>query len=216
MGADEVITRIKSHWKMKLALSTGVSTVFTAIYLLLQWITLFTVTPVKSTGIDRMIPFVPGAVYLYESLWLMMPIGLWLMRSKDELGRYAKSFFLISLVSFSFFLFFPTSCPRPQDLQNVNSVYGALIRIDRDLNAFPSLHVALAVFCGACCHGMFFRRGWRSAIGWFTWAWVFGIIVSTLLTKQHGVIDALGGAVVGTVSYAYGWRGATRDSEIRA
>ena len=44
-------------------------------------------------------------------------------------------------------------------------------------------------------------------IGRFIWCWAFGVVASTLLTKQHVFIDVLGGALVGFGCYIVCWRG---------
>ncbi len=148
-----------------------------------------------------MIPFLPGSVYLYESLWLLIPVAPWLMESKDDLVSYSKSLVVISLVGFCIFFFYPTSSPRPRDLHNINVVYGALIRVENELNAFPSLHVALAFLSGASCHGIFRPGKWPKRLRWIVWIWVMGVVASTLLTKQHVFIDIVAGGMLGFGGY---------------
>lgn len=187
---------------MKIALSSGLTISFCVIYVLLQRHPFFTVTEMKITWIDREIPFVPGYVYLYESLWLLIPVAPWLMKSKDDLVRYCKSLVLISLAGFCIFFFFPTASPRPKDLHDINVVYGALVRVENELNAFPSLHVALAFLSGASCHGIFSAAKWPKWLRWFVWIWVTGVVASTLLTKQHVFIDTVAGGLLGLGGYA--------------
>ena len=212
---DEIFLRIRSNWGLKLALGLWVATGFTGIYLLLQRYPLFPITPMKTTAVDRMIPFVPDTVYLYESLWLIMPISLWLIQSKEDLGRYGKCFFMISTISFCVFFFFPTSSPRPTSLLGSNFAYDTLIRLDNERNAFPSLHAALAIFSGSSCVAMLCQTTkWSGWIRWFIWGWAFGIIASTLLTKQHVLIDAIAGALLGYVCHAICWRSKKVESRV--
>jgi membrane-associated phospholipid phosphatase len=197
----EIVIRIKSNLGLKIALSSGLTISFCVIYLLLQRHPFFTVTEMKITWIDRNIPFVPGYVYLYESLWLLIPVAPWLMKSKDDLVRYCKSLVLISLAGFCIFFFYPTSSPRPKDLHDINVVYGALIRVENELNAFPSLHVALAFLSGASCHDIFCAGKWPKWLRCIVWVWVMGVVASTLLTKQHVFIDAVAGGMLGFGGY---------------
>ena len=201
MNFDEIVLRLRSNWRYKITLSVALTFLIWTAYLLLQRHPFFQVTMLQPAGLDRMIPFVPGAVYLYESIWLLMPVAPWLMKSKAELNGYTKGLMAVSLTGFVIFFFHPTSCPRPNEVYDVNFLYGALIQVDRESNAFPSLHSALAVFHGACCQAVFSAWPWHRRIRWFVWAWVLGIIVSTLLTKQHMFVDAVAGAAAGFVGY---------------
>ncbi len=138
MTANEIFLRIKSNWKRKAVLSVVLTNVFTAIYLFLQRFPLFPAVEAPAVGLDELIPFMPDAIYLYETLLLILPVGPWLMKSKDDLARYVASFVLIAIGGFLVFVFFPTSNPRPEDLRNVNMTFAVLIQIDLGLNSFPS------------------------------------------------------------------------------
>jgi len=201
MTTDEIVQRIRTKCALKIVLSLGLTIGFYAFYLPLQRCPLFPVTALRPSSIDRVVPFQPGAVYLYESLWLIMPIAPWLMVSTGELRRYSRGFAAMALTGFAIFLFFPTSGPRPGNLRDVNVVYEALIVIDNELNAFPSLHAAFAFFHGAHCHAMFRRGASSKWLTGFLWLWVLGIAASTLLTKQHVFVDVAAGAVLGLGSY---------------
>ncbi|HUJ71964.1 MAG TPA: phosphatase PAP2 family protein [Verrucomicrobiae bacterium] len=185
-----------THWRTKLLLAIGLTVGFCAGYLLLQRHPWRPVTPMKLRALDQMTPFVPSAVYIYESLWLLMPVAPWLMRSRADLNRYAAGVIAITLAGFLTFWLFPTAVPRPALPAEVNGLYRALIRIDGPANAFPSLHVAFAIYHVAWCRAVVPKRA-----GWFIWPWGMAIVVSTLLTKQHVALDALAGAVLGWVGY---------------
>lgn len=202
MSADEIVARIRSNLELKVVLSVALTVGVWGLYLSLQRHPLFPVTPLEGGWMDRSIPFLPGAVYLYESIWLLMPIAPWLMKSREELYGYSKGIALVAAASFAVFFFYPTSCPRPKGFQTSSLLYGALIQIDSELNAWPSLHAAFAVFHGACCQAVFSAGRWCGTIRWVVWVWAFGIVVSTLLTKQHVLFDALAGATLGFVGYA--------------
>ena len=145
-------------WDKRLCSSFALSIYFCAAYYLLQRHPLFPMTAIKALWLDRMIPFVPGMVYLYESIWLLTPVAPWLMTTKAELNGYTQGLVAVSLMGFVVFFFHPTFCPRPNDVRDVNWLYGALIRVDWESNAFPSLHSALAVFHGGVLSGGIFGR----------------------------------------------------------
>jgi membrane-associated phospholipid phosphatase len=201
MNVEEIIARIRANMGQKIVLSFALSIYFCAAYYLLQRHPIFPVTAIKAIWLDRVIPFVPGTVYLYESIWLLTPIAPWLMKSKAELTGYTQGLMTVSLMGFVVFFLHPTFCPRPNDVHDVNFLYAALIRVDWESNAFPSLHSALAVFHGACCQAVFSTGPWHRRIRWFVWVWVLGIVVSTLLTKQHVFVDSVAGVAVGFMGY---------------
>jgi membrane-associated phospholipid phosphatase len=71
---------------------------------------------------------------------------------------------------------------------------------DRGGNAFPSLHVAFAVYSGAIIASelrSFSAPPWLRAANW---VWCAAIVYSTLATRQHVAIDVAGGLVVAAVA----------------
>lgn len=193
-----VAEKLFSNLALKCLLSVGLTAAFCAFYVFLQRWNLFPVTEMSLTRWDRFLPFVPGAVYFYASLVFLNPVGPWLAKSKADLFRYARGLMLISAVGFGFFFFFPTAMPRPETGGDVNAFYAFLVKWDTPLNAFPSLHAALAVFSGAWCRKSLGPNRWV----WIVWVWVVGIIVSALLTKQHTVLDVAGGSLLGWTGFA--------------
>ncbi|MGD0058335.1 MAG: phosphatase PAP2 family protein [Verrucomicrobiia bacterium] len=185
-----------THWRTKLLLTLGLPVGFCAGYLLLQRHPWRPVTSMKPLVLDQMTPFVPGAIYLYESLWLLMPIAPWLIRSRADLNRYSAGVIVIAVAGFLTFWIFPTAVLRPALPSEANGLYRALIRIDGPANAFPSLHVAFAIYHAAWCGAVLPKR-----VGWIIWPWAMAIVASTLLTKQHVALDAIAGAAVGWAGY---------------
>jgi len=197
MRAGAIIGRLRSNWALKGALGLGLSVMFAVIYLLPQHYPLVAATAMQPLWVDGLIPFMPGAVYLYESLYLIMPVAPWLMRTKRELYQYSKALVVMNLGGVCFFVFYPTLCPRPADVSETNALYACLVALDKPLNAFPSLHVAYALFHSACCHGQFSSLAAGAFLRGFFWLWALGITAATLLTKQHVFVDAVAGAVLG-------------------
>lgn len=201
MKVSEIVTRVRTHCILKVLLGIGLSAMFALFYQWPQRCPLFPGTVMKQLWIDRLIPFAPSSVYLYESLYLLMPIAPWLMTSRKDLMRYSRGLILMSVVAFCFFYFWPTLCPRPQHVQDANMLYRTLVTLDNEFNAFPSLHVAYAVFHSACCFALFRSVTSLKALPWLFWIWTLGIALSTLLTKQHVFVDVLAGAALGFGSY---------------
>jgi membrane-associated phospholipid phosphatase len=197
----EIRLRVRANLALKIALSIVLSPGIFGIYLFLQRHLVFPVTTLSPTWLDRMIPFAPGGVYLYQSIWLLTPIAPWLMSSKAELVQYTRGLISISLLAFVVFLVYPTACIRPETKPATNYLYSLVIQVDRELNAFPSLHAAFAVFHALCCFAVFSQIHWATPLRWVIWIWTLGIILSTLLTKQHVVLDVVSGSLLGIVGY---------------
>jgi membrane-associated phospholipid phosphatase len=202
MTVSEVIARVKSNWLLKVQLGIALTAMFAIFYHLPQRYPLFPATAMHPTWIDQMIPFMPNSVYLYESLWFLTPIAPWLMTSKVDLRHYSMGLLFMYFIGFCCFFFHPTLSPRPTDIQDANMLYKKLVLIDNELNAFPSLHAAGALFHGACCHVTFCTGAKHRLLRWFVWIWALGIIASTLLTKQHVFVDVVAGTILGLGSFA--------------
>jgi membrane-associated phospholipid phosphatase len=144
---------------------------------------------------DRLIPFSDKAVWLYLSIYLLMPIGPLLMHRRRQIVRYAIGIVLIGMLADIVFIFWPTSCPRPEAAGTITA-YRMLTAMDNPFHAFPSLHAAFAVFSALCARQVLrelrTRAPWRSAV----WFWTFLILVATLLTKQHMLADIMAGGVL--------------------
>ena len=165
-------------------------------YYLLQRHPVFQPTVMSLSFCDRLIPFVDKAVWIYLSIYLLMPIGPYLMTRRREILRYAMGVVLIGAIADLIFFFWPTLCQRAAT-GGVSAAYRLLTVIDYPFHAFPSLHAAFAVYSALCATQVLRELGgrtiWRSAI----WFWAFSIFVATLLTKQHVIVDLAAGAAIG-------------------
>lgn len=99
--------------------------------------------------------------------------------------------------SAAFFLLWPLTIARPDiGLASYSDrLLAALYAADHPVNLFPSLHVSLSfLFAAAVGHA---RPRWRR----WTLAWAALIAVSTLFTRQHYVVDVIGGAAVAWMAW---------------
>jgi len=198
-------TRLRAHLGLKLALALGLNLFAFAPYFWLQHNLFFPVTVITESAFDSWLGFAPNAVWIYLSLFLLMPIAPMQMQNRQQLDRYALGVVAMSLSADLIFLFWPTAIVRPP-AGAANVLYSVLITWDRPLNAFPSLHAAMAVFSACCCEQIFSRVG-RSGLGrLLIWTWALAIIGAMLLTKQHVALDALGGILLGLTSYYWAFR----------
>jgi len=195
-----LIHRLRSEWRLKLWLTIGLNLGVCAPYYFLQQHHFFPATLMRPTALDEAVPFLPAAVWLYLSIYLLMPIPPLLMTSRSQLARYAVGMAAMSLLADVVFLWWPTVCERPTAAQ-ADFAYNLLTQIDNPFDAFPSLHAAFAVFT-ALCADLLLRESqsstlWRCGL----WTWVALILWATLATRQHVAVDLLAGAALAILSY---------------
>jgi membrane-associated phospholipid phosphatase len=160
-----------------------------------------TVSTALSTGLasplDASIPFVPWFVlaYLLYYAWVVLPLPI--------LGRRAafyhawSAFALVQLSACLMFVTMPSQMIRTDPIPG--GVPGAILRwlyrYDQGFNVFPSLHVAHSVLVALIFWQ--YRRDWFPLVG-------FGallIAASTVLIKQHYLVDIPAGALLAMVCY---------------
>jgi membrane-associated phospholipid phosphatase len=154
-----------------------------------------TVMPV--TWLDQMISFQPWAMSLYVSLWVYVSLPPALIATRRELYRYGTGMAATCLVGLIAFYFWPSVVPAADiDWARYPEV-GFLKNVDAAGNAFPSLHVATAIFSGIWLDCLLRRFGAPRWSLLFNWMWCIGIIYSTLATRQHVAVDVWGGLMLG-------------------
>ena len=148
--------------------------------------------------VEQYLPFIPVTVYIYTIAYVgLLASPLLLVTKKDDFHSLLKQILIISLASCLVFIIFPTTTWRPN--LNVDGFTSQVLNylwvIDSPNNCCPSLHVSLAALFGYFLHA---KKYWK------TWPLVItgSVIISTVLTKQHCVIDVVGGlAVMATTWY---------------
>ncbi len=191
----ELAGRLRIYLGPKLLLAVVLNLWVCVPYYTLQRLVFFPVTPMAETTLDRALPFVPGAAWVYVSLFVALPVPPLLLTDRRDLGRYCAGLVLVSVISDFFFLCTPTGVARPPG-QAWDVAYRLVLATDVPLNACPSLHASLAVFTALWCDrlaGSFAHpRRWRMA----AWSWTVAVLLSTLLTRQHVLLDLVAGAAL--------------------
>lgn len=158
------------------------------------------ITIMPTIWLDRVIGFAPNALPLYLSLWIYVSLPPALLATRQVLYRYALAMATTCLVGLLFFYVWPTAVPAANiDWTRYPDVH-FLKNIDAAGNAFPSLHVATAVFSGVWLHVLLRGFGGPRWVLALNALWGVGIIYSTLATRQHVAVDVLGGLVLGGVA----------------
>lgn len=151
------------------------------------------------TRLDTWIGFSPSAFPAYVSLWVYVSLAPALLGSLRSLLAFGLWIGWLCAFCLVIFWIFPTSTPPfPIDWQAYPEF--ALIKgLDAAGNAFPSLHVASAVFSAFWLNRLFAQLAAPKALQWLSALHCSVIIWSTIATRQHVVLDVLGGVVVGVV-----------------
>lgn len=193
----EALSRILSFWWVKMIGISAFMTVFFLVYFHLLTHPRFPVTTVPRIFIDELIPFQPGALPLYLSLWFYVTIGPSLLRSWRELVSYSVAATVLGALGFLIFVVWPTAVPMAQIDPALLPSLAHLKQVDASGNAFPSLHVAFAVFNGIWVSRQFRELHAGKIARTVNWLWCLGIVYSTMAIRQHVALDALSGAVLG-------------------
>jgi membrane-associated phospholipid phosphatase len=144
------------------------------------------------TWIDRAAPLIPEAIFVYGLVWTAGALPLTLPTTRPLMRRIAGAYFVVIAVAFVVFVTYPVHMGLRPVAPPVTSLatWGVAMAYayDEPSNCLPSLHVAVAVLSGLCAWSADRRVG---VGGMFVAAAIAG---STLLVKQHYLIDVIAGA----------------------
>jgi len=147
------------------------------------------------TTIDEIIPFMPEHIWIYHSILPVIAATMFL------LVKSKRNFFVtfwtcvtaMTVLNVSY-LMFPSFYPRPEfEINTLSELLVDLTRkIDGANNTFPSGHVTFAwVMFWGVCHTKLANelKGMKSLYC----LWALGISMSTLVLKQHYIVDVFSG-----------------------
>jgi hypothetical protein len=196
--------RLLAHLGLKLMLMLGLTLLFCVPYIYLANNPLFTPTVVPQLWLDHAIPFQPGWIWVYQSVYLLTAALPFLAWRRDQLQRYVAGYFLLTGVCFLIYLFFPTQIIRHRPAESPSIMFDLLWLYDGDCNALPSLHVGFLYFTLA-----FARRVYGPAPLW-AWllfsSWFVLIGYATLATKEHHSLDLVAGLALAVLCDRFIWR----------
>lgn len=160
------------------------------------------------TSIDKMLPFVPLFIWPYIYWYLFVVVTVLYLFFVDTSDFYKNVAFLfigmtICLIIFSIF---PTSYDhRPINWEAdpissffINSIYTA----DKCQNVFPSIHVYNSI---GCAIAVVKHEGFKNNKTIKGVAIISAILItlSTMLIKQHSIMDALSAGVLAIIMYIF-------------
>lgn len=154
--------------------------------------------------LDRMLPFVPGFVYIYLICYLFWVVNYLLAagNGKDYFYRYLTADLTARVVCFLFFVFFPTTNLRPELVGDSLSItlLRWLYQMDKPENLLPSIHCMNSWFCYIAVRGRKDIPCWYRIFS-FVFAWL--IALSTVLIRQHVVVDIAAGFLLAEAMWQF-------------
>ena len=189
--------RLRRHLAVKVTGVTGFTWIFFIGYFHLLRHPAYPATVMPLIALDDLIPFQPGALLAYLSLWLYMGFAPGLQRTMLELVAYTLWIGALCVTGLAWFYFWPTAVPP--HLIDVSAFPGfALLQgVDAAGNACPSMHVAVAIFSAIWLDHLLRQARVPVTLRLLSATWFVAIAYSTLATKQHVALDAAAGAALG-------------------
>lgn len=159
------------------------------------------------TWLDRHVPFVPQAFWIYIGYYLIAISPAWLARRWSDFKPMVIAYGVATALGWVAWILVPVRMvPPPFGCAGFTCrVLQGFIDADGGVNVFPSMHVAHSLLA-ALLH---LRH--RSPARWLVVAGALGVTVSTVLIRQHYVVDIPAGAAVAAI----GWMAAMRVSRPR-
>ena len=167
--------------------------------------------PCKIPALDDLIPVVPvfAAIYLFSYVfWICGPIAVSLTKRRNFVN-YIVGLSLAYLIGFLFFVFMPTYMDRAAEgLMAYTGQTGFFERLLETIyaadgsqygfNLFPSYHCLISAYCY-----LGVRKQPEISKGFRAYSLVMAILISlsTVLTKQHYVVDIPGGWIIAVGCY---------------
>lgn len=188
----------RNRWSTYLRWFLVVGVVFFGVYPLCNWAASFRT---RTWGLffpaELAIPFLPGFLWVYLSMYLLFLTPPLLLDAEglDRLGRrLVAGTWTAGLV----FLLAPTRLGFTREVPSdptLAAIYAQIFSLDLPHNMVPSLHV---VYSGLFLMA-YAKDGPRRVPQGVWWAWLGAICLSTLFVHQHHVLDVatgLGWAIV--------------------
>ena len=149
-------------------------------------------------ALDRAVPLQPAWMLVYGSLYVFVLLPLLVVRQGQLFRRAMQAYLMVLTIAYIGFVAYPTVGPRPAEaLGEGFSAWSLRLQYSLDwrYNCSPSLQVAHSFVSALTSYRV--HRGLGVAA--IFWASLIG--VSTLYTKQHYVVDVIGGTLIAYMAY---------------
>jgi membrane-associated phospholipid phosphatase len=145
---------------------------------------------------DNKIPLIPVFIIAYVGYFFYIPVTVILLWNTKYIDIFLITYSLSYILAEIFWLFVPNGVKRmPINKKDVFSRFTSFIHLhDDDTNGFPSAHVITSLVCS-----YFLALVFPQSIVTI-WIVSFLICISTVLVKQHYILDILGGILFSIAS----------------
>jgi membrane-associated phospholipid phosphatase len=160
-------------------------------------------------ALDRALPLLAPWSVVYGSLFCAALLPVFVVHQQELIRRTVLAYLAAWLFAYACFLAYPTIAPQhPKVVGGGFSDWALRVIWESDVprNCCPSLHVAQCFLASLVCYRV--HRG----VGAVTGVWAFLVGLSTLYTKQHYVVDVIGGAALAYAAYLVFLRGYPREA----
>ena len=158
--------------------------------------------------LDAYIPYIPQTAILYLAIGPVMLAAPFIFRTPEKLVPFGLALAVQLVIALAVFIIFPTEIPEPAytDTGLTGFLMSLLDMLNLYGNNLPSLHVAM-VISAAWGYSRFINRPWQILL----WVLSFAIVVSTLLTHQHVIMDVFGGLLLAIIGMGFVYPAASRS-----
>jgi hypothetical protein len=194
---------LKRFLAQRLALGAVVALVATVAYRSIQYVSVDRATVRESCWTWRWLPFHPGWLWPYLSMFVIVGLPWLLLRELRQVHRFALCLLGMAAVGWLIFMIYPTACVRPSAEGQPES-YAFLLALDRPNNCLPCLHSAMAVLAtwALLRGGPVILRGPLGQV--LLIGWLATICISIVALRQHTDVDMLAGMALGGAA-AWWW-----------
>ena len=149
---------------------------------------------------ERQVPLTPEFVFIYLTIYPTFLLPFLFIHQKDFFRLFSFAYITVMCVCYLVYLVYPVSINRPELVVHSFStwVLGIVYGADRPWNCFPSLHVAMSLLAALTIFEVHRIRGMLTLL------LTFWIAFSTVLIKQHYVLDVVAAMLLtATIYFAY-------------
>ena len=160
-----------------------------------------------SLPVDAAIPFIPAFSVIYVLAYVQWIAGyIMIARDSRELCHRVISGEIISkLICMALFLLIPTTMARAEIVSDgfFDHAVGYIYQLDAADNFFPSIH---CLESWVCFRGAMRMKKTGSWYRYFTLLFSLLVFASTVLVKQHAIVDIAGGVLTAEIGQQIGRR----------
>lgn len=165
-----------------------------------------------TTNFDLRFPLIPWTIVIYIGSYLFWVVNYCICAVQDQkkCHRFFCADWIAKIIALIVFLTFPTTNIRPEITGNGiwDISMKLLYWVDRPDNLFPSLHCLVSWMCWI---GVRKRKDVSPIYRYASLLMAIAICLSTMTTKQHVLVDVIGGVALAEICYAVAGFSKIRD-----